>query len=91
MLTTIRAFPESFKSGAKTLLPIMDSSMSFAFTTPSEPWQGSARRYSVRQWEERKTIIQRLYVKENRTTKDIVNILKEAGFVVTWVCHRLMS
>ncbi|KAH9212902.1 hypothetical protein DL95DRAFT_463559 [Leptodontidium sp. 2 PMI_412] len=69
------------KTGRDKVSPIMDSSMSFAFPTPSETRQGC--RYSIAQWEAQKPTIHRLYIEQDRTTGDIVSILEENGFVVT--------
>jgi hypothetical protein len=72
----------------------MDCSMDFTFTIPSEgsdSRQGSARRYSVSQWEHMKPTIQQLYINQNRTTKEVVSTLKEAGFVVSCVCYHILK
>jgi hypothetical protein len=67
-------------------MDITDCSMDFAFAFQSDvsnSCRGSTRKYSVLEWEEQKPIIERLYIKENRTTKDVVNILSGSRFVVT--------
>jgi len=68
--------------------------MDFTVAIQSEgsgPRQGSARRYSIGQWEQMKPTIQELYINQNRTTKEIVSILKKAGFVVSCVCYHILK
>jgi hypothetical protein len=65
----------------------MDSSMSFSLMPPpGQQTQSSGHRYSVQEWEEQKTTIQKLYIDEDRRLKDVIHILSQQGFIVTYGC-----
>ena len=61
--------------------------MSFALMPPPDkPGEGCARRYSIREWEERRPTIARLYNDQAMKLKEVINILADDGFIVTYNC-----
>jgi hypothetical protein len=52
---------------------------------PSIDSHGRARRYSPAEWETLKPRIEELYVKEQRTMKEVITLMKEIGFAASYV------